>query len=184
MVRASSLIAASLFFVGFSAAAEDRMPAFGERHGKWVISGDSEAGGCVAWHQDSQSTKLTIFALPSTKSLRFILDNPAWTSLSEGQAVRIQASFYNAKGKMTNFWDLQALGTSGDTPKVHFDISYATNDGESFSANFSDANQVLFTRDQVPIVLVNLARSAVAIEALKRCRTRLQLEPDFDPFEK
>lgn len=184
MVRASSLIPASLFLFAVAGLAADRPAAFGERHGKWVVAGDSEAGGCVAWHRDSQATKLTIFALPSTKSLRFILENPAWKSLDDRQGVQIQASFFNAQGKMTNLWDLNAVGSSGNDPKVHFDISYASNDGESFSSNFSTANEVLFTRDQVPIAQVDLARSSAAIEALKRCRVKLQLEPDFDPFKK
>jgi hypothetical protein len=165
---------------------EDNRPVeFQRQVGGWMVIGDASIGLCMAVQSgDAGHTSLAIASYPSSSSLLFSLTNPAWKSLKADSKLSLTATFTNAAKKITDLWQLSAVVETSEmgVPSIKFDIERAKNDGANFIDQFKRSTSIWFWKDRVPVADFSLAGSANMIEVLLECRTRLQLNENFDPF--
>jgi hypothetical protein len=151
--------------------------------GEWRVVGDPRVGSCLVLRPITNGTQFSIGAMQSEQDIRFALSNPAWASLGDGP-LRLNATFHNASGDVTDLWKLDAISTSVDNggPRINFQILRAKNDGASFVRQLQKANSVRFWRGTVPVAAIDLTGSAQMFDTLMRCRAYLRSDENFDPF--
>ncbi len=107
----------------------------------WTVA--SSEDGCLVHTTERAGTVVSVFALPEEDGIGFLLQNPKWTELEDGQVYPLSIRFDDGTE-----WPIPALARTEideDGPGLFFAISPGTEKGgRDFIAEFAGARGMRF----------------------------------------
>jgi hypothetical protein len=166
----SALVALSLLQA--SAAAPAQAPQ------GWTLAAGE--GGCLVHTEQRAGTLLSVMALPEQDGIGFLLQNPKWTGLKDGQVYSLSIRFDDGSE-----WPVPALARTeidSNGPGLFFAIQPgAAAGGRDFLGDFSRARGMRIANDGVAYGDLRLTDSRAATLALAQC-LRTMIEGESNPF--
>jgi hypothetical protein len=166
----SGLITLSLLQA--SAAVPDQAPQ------GWTVAPSDE--GCLVHTAQRAGTVLSVFALPEQEGIGFLLQNPKWTELRDGQVYPLSIRFDDGTE-----WPIPALARTEideDGPGLFFAVSPGREKGgRDFIEDFTRAAGMRIANDGVQYGNLRLTDSRGATLALAQC-LRTMIEGGANPF--
>lgn len=132
----------------------------------WNLASSSD--GCIVHTTERAGTMLSVFALPDQDGIGFLLQNPKWTGLRDGQVYPLSIRF-DAGGD----WPIPALARTeidDDGPGLFFAIRPGSEEGgRDFIAEFAAASGMNVENDGVRVGDLDLPHARAATVALADC---------------
>ena len=144
----------------------------------WTVA--SSDGGCLVHTAQRAGTVLSVFALPEQDGIGFLLQNPKWTELEDGQVYPLSIRFDGGSE-----WPIPALARTSideDGPGLYFAIRPGGEQGgRDFIDDFSRAGGMRIANDGVAYDNLRLTDSRGATLALAQC-LRTMIQSEGNPF--
>ena len=169
----SSVIALSLLQASASAA-----PAQTQAPQGWNLA--SSEDGCIVHTTERAGTMLSVFALPEQDGIGFLLQNPKWTDLRDGEVYPLSIRFDGGTD-----WPIPALARTeidADGPGLFFAIRPGSErGGRDFISEFAGAQGMRIANADVAVGDLRLPNARGATLALANC-LRGVFEGRTNPF--
>jgi hypothetical protein len=144
----------------------------------WTVASSDD--GCLLHTEQRAGTVLSVMALPEQEGIGFLLQNPKWTGLEDGQVYPLSIRFDDGTE-----WPVPALARTeidGDGPGLFFAVRPGREEGgRDFIDDFSRARGMRIANDGVAYGNLRLTDSRAATLALAQC-LRTMIEGEANPF--
>ena len=128
---------------------------------EWTVAGG--ASGCIAHSTTQQGTMVSILAGPGQDSLLFVIQNPAWTSLADGDNIPLAVQLEG--GEEYRFEAVAKAELDSDGPGYLFSVPPSA----PFLAAFAKAGGMEFGRSGRRLASVALDGSEAVLGTLAQC---------------
>lgn len=137
--------------------------------------------GCAVNTAQSGGTRLSVFALPNQEGIGFLMQNPDWTTLEDGEIYPLTIRFDDGSD-----WRIPALARlriDRNGPGLFFAIQPGSaEDGRDFMVQFASATGMDVTNNGAQVERLRLTNSRGATQALAQCLGRLWSGQQANPF--
>ena len=135
---------------------------------QWTLAGGEQ--GCAVHASSPQGTVMSILAGAGQPNLVFLVQNPRWSSLKDGERHTIAVEFDDAGP-----WQMQAVAKTEidqDGPGLMFTIPPGDKRGLDFIAEFVKANGMQIDSDGERLTSLPIGSGQSAMTALARCMSQ------------
>lgn len=135
---------------------------------QWTLAGGEQ--GCAVHANSPQGTVVSILAGAGQQNLVFLVQNPRWSSLQDGQRYDIAVEF-DGSGP----WQMQAVAKTEidqDGPGLMFMVPPGDQRGLDFIAEFVKADGMKIDREGQRLTSLPIGSGQSAMTALARCMSQ------------
>jgi hypothetical protein len=150
------------------AALTAQAPAATVQPAQWTLAGGEQ--GCAVHASSPQGTVMSILAGAGQDNLVFLVQNPGWSSLEDGQRYDIAVEFDEGGP-----WQMQAVAKTEidqDGPGLMFVVPPGDQRGLAFIAEFVKAGGMQIESEGRSLTSLPLGSGQSAMTALARCMTQ------------
>jgi hypothetical protein len=135
---------------------------------QWTLAGGAQ--GCAVHATSPQGTVMSILAGAGQQNLVFLVQNPRWSSLEDGQRYDIAVEFDDAGP-----WQMQAVAKTEidqDGPGLMFVVPASDQRGLDFIAEFVKAGGMQIESEGRSLTSLPIGSGQSAMTALARCMSQ------------
>lgn len=135
---------------------------------QWTLAGGEQ--GCAVHASSPQGTVVSILAGAGQENLVFLVQNPSWSSLRDGQRYEIAVEFDEGGP-----WQMQAVAKTEideDGPGLMFVVPASDKRGLDFLAEFVKAGGMQIESEGRSLTSLPLGSGQSAMTALARCMSQ------------
>jgi hypothetical protein len=133
--------------------------------GAWTVAGG--AAGCIAHSSTPQGTVVSILASPGQETLLFVIQNPAWSTLTDGESIPLAVQLEG--GTEYKFEAVAKAELDSDGPGYLFAVPPSA----PFLSAFAQASGAEFGRGGRSLASVTLDGSSGVMANLAQCMAHM-----------
>lgn len=159
------LLALSALSLPVAALTAQAAPTARVQPAQWTLAGGAQ--GCAVHASSPQGTVVSILAGTGQESLLFLVQNPSWSQLQDGEKYDIAVEF-----DQDGPWELQAVAKTEideDGPGLMFVVPQADKRGLDFITEFVGANGMQIRQAGQSATSLPLGSGQSAMTALAKC---------------